>query len=85
MIEDCLSKEHDEINQMLPEGFSVRKAKGSYAIEVYYDNGNDLVKMGLEENNINEKNEEEMLQDSGGLFRKINIIGDDLYVFFVSS
>ena len=52
---------------------------------MYYDNGNDLVKMGLEENNINEKNEEEMLQDSGGLFRKINIIGDDLYVFFVSS
>ena len=85
VIEDCLSKEQDEINQMLPEGFSVRKAKGSYAIEVYYDNGNDLVKMGLEENNINEKNEEEMLQDSGGLFRKINIIGDDLYVFFASS
>ena len=85
VIEDCLSKEQDEINQMLPEGFSVRKAKGSYAIEVYYDNGNDLVKIGLEENNINEKNEEEMLQDSGGLFRKINIIGDDLYVFFVSS
>ncbi len=85
VIEDYLSKEQDEINHMLPEGFSVMKARGSYSIEVYYDDGNDLVKMGFTKNNINEKCQEEMLQYRHENMSKINIIDDNLYVFYVAS
>ncbi len=85
VIEDYLSKEQNEINHMLPEGFSVRIARGSYSIEVYYDNGKDLVKMGFAEININDQNEVEMLQCSSELFRKINILDDNLYSFEVVS
>lgn len=88
-IEDYLEKDQEEINQMLPDGFSIRRAQGGNSLgnnmEMYYDNGKDLVKIGFARSNINENNKEEMLNFNDRMLNKINIIDDDLYVFYVCS
>ena len=84
-IKDYLKKDLDEMNQKLPEGFSIRRPQRGGFIELYYDNGNEIVKMGFSENNINEQNEEEWFNYAGGFLKKFNIIDDNLYIFYVDS
>ena len=85
VIEDYLTKDFDEMNQMLPIGFSIRRLQGGGFVEMYYDNGNEIVKMGFNKNDINENREEEILRYDDQRKNKINIIDDNLYVLYVAS
>ena len=85
VIEDYLTKDFDEMNQMLPIGFSIRRLQGGGFVEMYYDNGNEIVKMGFDKNDINENREEEVLRYDDQRKNKINIIDDNLYVLYVTS
>ena len=84
-IEDYLTKDFDEMNQMLPEGFSIRRPQGGGFIELYYDNGIDLIKMGFYDDNLNEKNEVERIQHASGGLAKTTVIDDNLYTLDVYS
>ena len=81
MIRDYLTTEQDEMNQMLPEGFFIRKNKENF-LDIYFDNGNDLIIVGFEKNNINEQNEVVRLRHTSN---SLNIIDDNLYLFNVYS